>query len=90
MPNKPSAKKRMRQNIKRRERNRAAKSALKSMIKSAIAAPADPEKTRQALRTIGKTAKRGIIHPNKAARLASRLQRRVNALRAAQAGVPSA
>jgi small subunit ribosomal protein S20 len=88
MPNKRSAKKRMRQNLKRRERNRSAKSAMKSAVKAASVAPTDVEKTREAMRIIGKTAKRGIIHPNKAARLASRLQRRVNA--AGKAAAPAA
>lgn len=79
MPNTQSAKKRMRQNAKRRERNRAAKSAMKTAIKKAKAAPSDDALSHEALRTIGKTAKRGVIHANRAARLASRLQRRINA-----------
>jgi small subunit ribosomal protein S20 len=79
MPNTQSAKKRMRQNAKRRARNRAAKSAMKTAIKRTKAEPTDDALAREALRTIGKTSKRGIIHANKAARLASRLQRRINA-----------
>ncbi len=78
MPNTQSAKKRARQNAKRRERNRAAKGAMKTAIKTAAADPTDEAKTRQALQSIGKTAKHGVIHPNKAARLASRTQRRAN------------
>ena len=79
MPNTRSAKKRMRQNLKRRTRNRDARSAMKTAIKRAAGDLEDPEKIRQAIRIIGKTAKRGIIHPNRAARLASRLQRKANA-----------
>lgn len=83
MPNVKSAKKRMVQNAKRQERNRAAKSAMKSAIKKAKAEPQNETATRSALSIIGKTAKHGMIHPNKAARLASRLQRRVNAAKTA-------
>ncbi len=83
MPNKKSAKKRLRQNLKRRERNRAAKSTLKAAIKRAGTRPQEVETLRDAMSTIGKTAKRGIIHHKTAARLASRLQRRVNAAKAA-------
>ena len=79
MPNTRSAKKRMRQNEKRRTRNRDAKSAMKTAVKGAEANLGDTVKARAALQIIGKTASRGIIHPNKAARLASRLQRKVNA-----------
>jgi small subunit ribosomal protein S20 len=85
MPNTQSAKKRMRQNEKRRARNRAAKSAMKTAIKRVKAEPTDDATAREALRTIGKTAKRGVIHANKAARLASRLQRRVNAAKSESA-----
>ena len=38
-----------------------------------------------ALRLIGRTAKKGIIHKNKAARQESRLMRKVNALRSGKA-----
>jgi small subunit ribosomal protein S20 len=79
MPNTRSAKKRMRQNEKRRTRNRDAKSAMKTAVKRAEADLGDAEKARAALQIIGKTASRSIIHPNMAARLAGRLQRKVNA-----------
>ena len=85
MPQTQSAKKRNRQNLKRRARNRAAKSTMKTAIKKANAEPESAETTREAMRTIGKTAKRGIIHRNRAARLASRLQRRINAAKSTAA-----
>ena len=66
-----------------RERNRTAKSAMKSAIKAASGQPQDAAKTRDALSLVARTAKRGIIHKRKASRLASRLQRRVNAAKAA-------
>lgn len=79
MPNIKSAKKRARQNVKREERNRAAKSTMKSAIKSTNEALEGEDKAAvskqlsatQAL--IARTAKRGIIHKNKASRLQSRL-----------------
>jgi small subunit ribosomal protein S20 len=83
MPNTMSAKKRVRQNAKRRERNRAAKSAMKTSIKKAVTALDKPEATQEALSVIGRTSQRGVIHRNKAARLASRLQRKINAANAA-------
>lgn len=85
MPHKKSAKKRLRQNLKRRERNVSAKHRMKTAIKyvkEALNSGADPEKINELLRNavsiINKTAQKGIIHDNKAARLTSRLTRKVN------------
>jgi len=75
----------MKTNEKRRLRNRAAKSALKTSLKKveALAASNDIEALKEAaqrtLSLIGKTKKKGVIKPNRAARLQSRVQRKLNA-----------
>ena len=81
-----SAIKRQRQSLKRRERNRAAKSALKTAVKKVLAAieEKDREKAealfRRTVALINKTASKGIIHKNTASRKISRLARRMNTL----------
>jgi small subunit ribosomal protein S20 len=79
MPNTKSAKKRHRQSLVRRQRNRAAKSVLKTQVRKvreAITA-GEVEKAADELRATTKkldqTAARGIIHRNVASRLKSRL-----------------
>ena len=91
MPNHKSAIKRVRQAPKRAERNKAARSVFRTALKKVNKALA--EGNREAaeaqlaatLKVIGKTAKKGLIHPNKAARHASRLQKKVNAMASAPA-----
>lgn len=79
MPNIQSAKKRLRQSLQRRARNRSAKSTLKTSIKklqSSVAAKEfDVARTQfSALcKLLDQTAAKGIIHPNKASRTKSRL-----------------
>jgi small subunit ribosomal protein S20 len=79
MPNTKSAKKRHKQSLVRRQRNRAAKSILKSQVRkvreSVAAGEADKaaEELRLTTKKLDKTAARGIIHRNVAARLKSRL-----------------
>jgi small subunit ribosomal protein S20 len=86
MPNIASAKKRMRQNEVRRGRNRVVRSRLRSVLRlldEAIEA-GDLELVRarwtatQVL--LDRTAQRGIIHRNLAARKKSRLARRIRAI----------
>jgi len=79
MPNTKSAKKRHRQSLVRRTRNRAAKSVIKTQVRrlrEAIAAgeveTANAE-FRLTAKKLDQTAARGIIHANVAARLKSRL-----------------
>lgn len=64
--------KNVRQTKKRRTRNVREKNILKAAIKSARATLA-AEAIKQAVSILDKAAERGIIHPNKAARLKSRL-----------------
>jgi small subunit ribosomal protein S20 len=84
-----SAKKRIRQNLKRRARNRHRKDLVKEQVKAYQAAltSGDVEKAEQELRKtasrLAKVAAKGTIHKNTAARKRSRLARKLNALRAA-------
>ena len=100
MPNTRSAAKRLRQSIKRRLRNQAAKSAMKTAIRKVQrAAQQDIQEGWRLLplaqKAIDKAAKKGAIHPNQAARRKSRLVaylRRLEAARqaAAQSTPPAA
>lgn len=90
MPNTQQAKKRMRQDEKRRTRNRARKSEVKTYTRKVLTAIeqgslADAQEEFRTLQVkADKAAKVGSIHPNKAARRKSRLQKRINALKAQQ------
>ena len=81
MPHTRSAKKRLRQNEKRRVRNRAAKSAIKTQIKKvlAVAKEGNLEQLRQeynlAAKRLDKAAAKRVVHPNLAARKKSQLAR---------------
>ena len=81
MPNTDSAKKRVRQNETRRQRNKAVRSELKTRVK--VAADAVDEGTegaaeliRLAQKRLDKAGARGRIHKNQAARRTSRLMKR--------------
>ncbi|MBX6311543.1 MAG: 30S ribosomal protein S20 [Isosphaeraceae bacterium] len=81
MPNTPSAIKRLRQNAKRRLRNRIAKKIIKTYTKRTLAAVAAKEfdKAEADFRTtiakLDKAGARRILHPNTAARRKSKLAR---------------
>lgn len=82
MPIKKSAIKRAKQNIVRRDRNRALKKAFRLNIKEIIAdLKSDPKKAQEkiaaAYKTIDKAAKENAIHKNSAARKKSRLMKKV-------------
>ena len=84
MANTRSAKKRIRQNEKRRLRNRSVRSAVRGSVKSAREAltgkTADSATVvREAIRAIDRAVTKGIIHPNTAARRKSSLARKLNA-----------
>lgn len=80
------AKKRIRQNLKRRERNKARTSAMKSQLKKTeeVLASGNVEAARtalaEAMQKIDKAAKGHVIHKNTAARRKSLLSRRLLAL----------
>jgi small subunit ribosomal protein S20 len=76
MPLHRSAKKRMRQNEKRRLRNRMVKTRLKSLRKKVTASESSEEAgqlLREAYKLYDRAADRGVVHKNKAAREKSRL-----------------
>jgi small subunit ribosomal protein S20 len=78
-----SAKKRMRQAEKRRLRNRSVRSAVKTVIGKAqrqiVAGEATNEATvREAIRALDVAARKGVLHPNNAARRKSRLMKKLN------------
>ena len=84
MANTPSAKKRIRQNEKRRLRNRAVRSAVRGSVKGAreaLAGKAADSATvvREAIRTIDRAVTKGIMHRNTAARRKSALARKLTA-----------
>jgi small subunit ribosomal protein S20 len=79
MPTTKSAKKRHRQSLERRAKNRATKSAIKTQVRKVRQAIAsgDLTKAEAELRTaatkLDRAASKRIIHPNAAARTKSRL-----------------
>ncbi len=91
MPNTKSAKKRLRQSITRRARNRAVKSALRSQcrkVRDAVKAgdvQLAQTEFRLAAKRLDRAGARRVIHPNAAARVKSRLSARIKALKQARA-----
>jgi small subunit ribosomal protein S20 len=89
MPNIKSAKKRLKQSLIRRDRNRSAKHAIRTEYKKVIEAVAagNVEQAETELRTVAKkvdqAAARKIIHRNAAARVKSRLSAKVKTLKKA-------
>jgi small subunit ribosomal protein S20 len=85
MPHSASAKKRHRQNIRNRDRNRAVKSAMKTELRKVLSAIAggDVAAAKEHFRTVTKkvdqAAATKTIHRNRAARIKSRLSARVKA-----------
>ncbi|QDT15359.1 30S ribosomal protein S20 [Alienimonas californiensis] len=84
MPNSPSAKKALRKSQKRRLVNRSNRSALRTNLKKArVAVEGQPSEAaddvKTAMRHLDISAGRGLIHKNKAARLKSRLAKKLNA-----------
>ena len=85
-----SALKRMRQSLKRRSRNRKNLSQLKTQVKRlrGVVASGDAAAAQKLLpetvAVIDRSAKKGIVHDNTAARYKSRLTRQVNALSGAK------
>lgn len=85
MPNIKAAKKAMRQAKRRTARNllkkRKIKDLRKSFTKAIEAKSAEAAKTLSALaQAVDKAAKARTIHPNKASRIKSRLQKKLNAI----------
>jgi small subunit ribosomal protein S20 len=77
-----SVRKRHRQSLVRRARNRTVKSSIRSAVKSALAAPTPEEKStslREVSSVVDQASAKRVIHKNKAARIKSRLARKSNA-----------
>ncbi len=83
MANIKSAIKRIRQSEKRRVRNRAIRSRMRTYVKQAntaiVTGDDAGEAVRAAISELDRAAKKGIIHPNNAARRKSRLMHKLNA-----------
>ena len=75
MPQHKSAKKRVKTNERDRARNRSAKGTLKNFLKKFREMPENEQKEAypQMQASLDKAARKSFIHPNKAARLKSRL-----------------
>ncbi|MBI5760696.1 MAG: 30S ribosomal protein S20 [Planctomycetales bacterium] len=84
MPTNQNAKKALRQSAKHRIRNRATRTALKTTLKKAreattgTDAQAGQAALQMAAKHLDQAAAKGQIHPNKAARLKSRLNKALN------------
>lgn len=83
MANTKSAKKRIRSNERKHQRNTVYRSRVKTMVKKAeqtiFAGKPDEAAVREAISTLDKAAVKGIIHKNNAARRKSRLMKKLNA-----------
>ena len=83
MPQHKSAEKRVRQNERRRLRNKIRRSIMKTAIKkvnSATEKETAVTELKKATSVIDRMALKGISHKNKASNLKSKLTKRVNAL----------
>ena len=89
MPNNPSSKKRLRQNVICRDRNKSVKSGVKTQVKKVLTAVSAGEietaeqEFRLAAKKLDQAGAKGVMHKNAASRKKSRLQR---AIKAAKAG----
>lgn len=73
MPNIASAKKNMRKSRAATVRNRAQRSALRTALKKAKDPQASADAKLAATKLLDRCARKGLIHPNNAARQKSRL-----------------
>ena len=97
MPHSASAKKRHRQNLRNRERNRAVKSEIKSSIRKVLEAISTgdvagaKEQFKGMTKKTDRAASSGTIHRNRAARIKSRISARLkNAEKGGGATTPPA
>ena len=86
MANSPQARKRARQNLKRREQNVSQRSAMRTQIKKflKLVEAGDKEAAAQVYRTacslLDRAARKNLEEKNKASRLKSRLNTRLKAI----------
>ncbi|NLF09110.1 MAG: 30S ribosomal protein S20 [Pirellulaceae bacterium] len=87
MPNIKSAKKRLKQSVGLRQRNRAEKSAIKTECKKVLAAVEDGNAElaetvfRKTSKKVDKAASKKVIHRNAAARVKSRLSAKIKKIK---------
>ena len=87
MPHHKSMKKRVKTNEIRRQRNVARRSRLRHVVRdvreaiatATVLSPAQLQEVVQVESLLDRMAGKGLIHPNKAARLKSRMHRQANA-----------
>ncbi len=85
MANSPQTRKRARQNVIRNQRNRSYRSSVRTSIKALLKAISAGDKDgaptayRNAASVIDKGSNKGLMHKNTAARLKSRLNKRLQA-----------
>jgi small subunit ribosomal protein S20 len=95
MPNTKSAKKRLRQNEERRSRNRSARTGLKSQLRKVRETVASgaldkaQDEFRTASRHLDQAGSKKLIHPNKAARIKSRLSKLIKSAKAPKQDAPA-
>ena len=88
MPNSEGAKKRLRQNVVRRDRNKAIKTAMRTQIRKVreAAAAGDVSGAEEqfilAAKRLDRAGARNIIHRNAASRTKSRLQKLIKSAKA--------
>jgi len=86
MPHSKSARKRARQALTRRARNRSQRGALRTQLKKVLAAvdlgdkEAAQAELQKAVRALDRASSKGLIHKNQAARRKSRLAAKVAGL----------
>lgn len=86
MANTAQAKKRVRQAQKARARNASQRSAMRTVVKKVLKAIEAKDKNlanetfRYATAVLDRSASKGLIHKNKAARLKSRINAKIKAL----------
>lgn len=94
IPNHPSAAKRHRQNLRRRERNRAVKSRVRTAVKQALDAISGADgaqaetRLREAVRVLAKAGSAGVLHRNAVSRKVARLSARFHQVFAAKREQP--
>lgn len=86
MPNKKSAKKELRKNIKRNAANKRISGRLKTLVKANLKKIQANDKSvkdnlSQTIKAIDKATKKGIIKKNTASRKKSKLMKKINALK---------
>lgn len=76
MPNIASAKKNMRKSRAAMARNRAQRSALRTALKKAHSDESEAGERLTAVKLLDRAARKGLIHPNAAARQKSRMAKK--------------